>query len=72
MFINMLNNAKESDITLQVIETKSQKPSAKAAKNGKQILLHSAYDPVKEANTLIKEIENDEDLDFIINENSEN
>ena len=64
-FINMLNNAKESDITLQVIETKSQKPSAKAAKNGKQILLHSAYDPVKEANTLIKEIENDEDLDLV-------
>ncbi|AEM21181.1 hypothetical protein Bint_0552 [Brachyspira intermedia PWS/A] len=64
-FINMLNNAKESDIILQVIETKSQKPSAKATKNGKQILLHSAYDPIKEANTLIKEIENDEDLDLV-------
>ena len=64
-FINMLENAKDSDITLQVIETKSQKPSAKAAKNGKQILLHSAYDPIKEANTLIKEIENDEDLDLV-------
>ncbi|MCZ9886270.1 motility associated factor glycosyltransferase family protein [Brachyspira hyodysenteriae] len=64
-FINMLENAKESDITLQVIETKSQKPSGKATKNGKQILLHSAYDPVKEANTLIKEIENDEDLDLV-------
>ena len=64
-FINILENAKESDITLQVIETKSQKPSAKAAKNGKQILLHSAYDPIKEANTLIKEIENDEDLDLV-------
>ena len=64
-FINMLNNAKESDIHLQVIETKSQKPSAKATINGKQILLHSAYDPVKEANTLIKEIENDEDLDLV-------
>ena len=64
-FINMLENAKESSITLEVIETKSQKLSAKASKNGKQILLHSAYDPVKEANTLIKEIENDEDLDLV-------
>lgn len=64
-FINMLENAKQSDITLQIIETKSQKPSAKVQKNGKQILLHSAYDPVKEADTLVKEIENDEDLDLV-------
>ena len=64
-FINMLENAKQSDIAIQIIETKSQKPSAKVLKNGKQILLHSAYDPVKEANTLIKEIENDEDLDLV-------
>ena len=64
-FINILNNAKQSNITLEVIETKSQKPSAKVIKNGKQILLHSAYDPIKEANTLIKEIENDEDLDLV-------
>ena len=64
-FINILNNAKQSNITLEVIETKSQKPSAKVIKNEKQILLHSAYDPIKEANTLIKEIENDEDLDLV-------
>ena len=64
-FINMLENSKQSDITLEVIETKSQKPSGKVIKNGKQILLHSAYDPIKEANTLIKEIENDEDLDLV-------
>ncbi|MEI0478578.1 motility associated factor glycosyltransferase family protein [Brachyspira pulli] len=64
-FIDMLENAKESSITLEVIETKSQKPSGKVIKNGKQILLHSAYDPIKEANTLIKEIENDEDLDLV-------
>ena len=64
-FIDMLEHSKQSDITLEVIETKSQKPSGKVIKNGKQILLHSAYDPIKEANTLIKEIENDEDLDLV-------
>lgn len=64
-FINILNNAKESDIKLEIIDTKSKKLSAKAIKNEKSILLHSAYDPIKEANTLIKEIENDEDIDLI-------
>ena len=61
----MIENTKESSITLEVIETKSKKLSGKATKNGKTILLHSAYDPVKEADTLIKEIENDEELDLV-------
>ncbi|WP_295159572.1 6-hydroxymethylpterin diphosphokinase MptE-like protein [uncultured Brachyspira sp.] len=64
-FIDMLEKSVQSDITLQIIETKSQKLSAKAEKNGKHILLHSAYDPVKEADALVKEIEGDLDLVFI-------
>ena len=35
-FIDMLEHSKQSDITLEVIETKSQKPSGKVIKNGKQ------------------------------------
>ena len=65
-FLDLLETAKkEDDISLEVIETKSKNLSAKVIKNGKSVLLHSAYDPVKEANTLIKEIEDDIDVVFI-------
>lgn len=65
-FLDLIENAKkEDDISLEVIETKSKNLSAKVIKNGKSVLLHSAYDPIKEANTLIKEIEDDVDVVFI-------
>ncbi|WP_157147255.1 motility associated factor glycosyltransferase family protein [Brachyspira pilosicoli] len=65
-FLDLLDSAKkEDDISLEVIETKSKNLSAKVIKNGKSVLLHSAYDPIKEANTLIKEIEDDVDVVFI-------
>ena len=65
-FLNLLKDKNDNlDISLEVIETKSKKYSAKVFKDGKSIFLHSAYDPEKEANTLIKEIENDTDLIFI-------
>ena len=69
-FLNKLNGNKEDiDISLEIIETKTRKYSAKVFKNGKSIFLHSTYDPEKEANNLIKEIkketENDLDLVFI-------
>lgn len=69
-FLNKLNGNKEDiDISLEIIETKTRKYSAKVFKNGKSIFLHSAYDPEKEASNLIKEIkketENDLDLVFI-------
>ncbi|WP_278846945.1 motility associated factor glycosyltransferase family protein [Brachyspira pilosicoli] len=65
-FLDLLDSAKkEDDISLEVIETKSNNLSAKVIKNGKSVLLHSAYDPIKEANTLIKEIEDDVDVVFI-------
>ena len=65
-FLDLLDSSKkEDDISLEVIETKSKNLSAKVIKNGKSVLLHSAYDPVKEANTLIKEIEDDVDVVFI-------
>ena len=65
-FLDLIENAKkEDDISLEVIETKSNNLSAKVIKNGKSVLLHSAYDPIKEANTLIKEIEDDVDVVFI-------
>ena len=65
-FLNLLKDKNYNlDISLQIIETKSKKYSAKVFKDGKSIFLHSAYDPEKEANTLIKEIENDTDLIFI-------
>lgn len=65
-FLNLLKDKNDNlDISLQIIETKSKKYSAKVFKDGKSIFLHSAYDPEKESNTLIKEIENDTDLIFI-------
>ena len=65
-FLNLLENKNDNlDISLEVIETKSKKYSAKVFKDGKSIFLHSAYDPEKEANALIKEIEEDTDLIFI-------
>ncbi len=67
-FLQILNNNEEKidNLSLEVIETKSEKKSAKVFFNNKQILLHSAYDPIKEANTLIKEIEeNKDDLDIV-------
>ena len=65
-FLDLLDSSKkEDDISLEVIETKSKNLSAKVIKNGKSVLLHSAYDPVKEANTLIKEIEDDIDMVFV-------
>lgn len=65
-FLNLLKDKNDNlDISLQIIETKYKKYSAKVFKDGKSIFLHSAYDPEKEANTLIKEIENDTDLIFI-------
>lgn len=65
-FLDLIENAKkEDDISLEVIETKSKNLSAKVIKNGKSVSLHSAYDPIKEANTLIKEIEDDVDVVFI-------
>ena len=65
-FLNLLKDKNDNlDISLEVIETKSKKYSAKVFKDGKSIFLHSAYDPEKESNTLIKEIENDTDLIFI-------
>lgn len=65
-FLNLLKNKNDNlDISLELIETKSKKYSAKVFKDGKSIFLHSAYDPEKEANTLIKEIEDDADLIFV-------
>ena len=69
-FLNKLNGSKDdTNISLEIIETKTRKYSAKVFKNGKSIFLHSAYDPEKEASNLIKEIkketENDLDLIFI-------
>ncbi|WP_157150161.1 motility associated factor glycosyltransferase family protein [Brachyspira sp. SAP_772] len=65
-FLDLIENAKKEDnVSLEVIETKSKNLSAKVVKNGKSVLLHSAYDPIKEANTLIKEIEDDIDMVFV-------
>lgn len=65
-FLNILKNKSYNlDISLELIETKSRKYSAKVFKGNKSIFLHSAYDPEKEADTLIKEIEKDLDLVFI-------
>lgn len=65
-FLNILKNKSDNlDISLKLIETKSRKYSAKVFKDNKSIFLHSAYDPEKEADTLIKEIEKDLDLVFI-------
>lgn len=65
-FLNILKNKSYNlDISLELIETKSRKYSAKVFKDNKSIFLHSAYDPEKEADTLIKEIEKDLDLVFI-------
>lgn len=71
-FINILNNNKDNnngnfDISLELIKTKTGKYSAKVIKNGKSIFLHSAYDPEKEANALINQIEmeNEKDLDLV-------
>lgn len=65
-FLDILKNKDDNlDISLELIETKSKKYSAKVFKDNKSIFLHSAYDPEKEAETLIKEIEKDLDLAFI-------
>ena len=67
-FLNLLKNKNDNfDISLELIETKSKKYSAKVFKNGKPIFLHSAYDPEKEANALINEIkkETEKDLDLV-------
>ncbi|TXJ52152.1 DUF115 domain-containing protein [Brachyspira aalborgi] len=67
-FLNLLKNKNDNfDISLELIETKSKKYSAKVFKNGKSIFLHSAYDPEKEANALINEIKNEteKDLDLV-------
>ena len=67
-FLNLLKNKNDNfDISLELIETKSKKYSAKVFKNGKSIFLHSAYDPEKEANALINEIkkETEKDLDLV-------
>ena len=67
-FLNLLKNKNDNlDISLELIETKSTKYSAKVFKNGKSIFLHSAYDPEKEANALINEIkkETEKDLDLV-------
>lgn len=67
-FLNLLKNKNDNfDISLELIETKSKKYSAKVFKNGKSIFLHSAYDPEKEANALINEIkkETKKDLDLV-------
>lgn len=67
-FLNLLKNKNDNfDISLELIETKSKKYSAKVFKNGKSIFLHSAYDPEKEANALINEIkkETERDLDLV-------
>lgn len=65
-FLDILKNKNDNlDISLELIETKSKKYSAKVFKDNKSIFLHSAYDPEKEAETLIKEIEKDLDLAFI-------
>ncbi|TXJ60266.1 DUF115 domain-containing protein [Brachyspira aalborgi] len=67
-FLNLLKNKNDNlDISLELIETKSKKYSAKVFKNGESIFLHSAYDPEKEANALINEIKNEteKDLDLV-------
>ena len=67
-FLNLLKNKNDNfDISLELIETKSKKYSAKVFKDGKSIFLHSAYDPEKEANALINEIkkETEKDLDLV-------
>ena len=67
-FLNLLKNKNDNfDISLELIETKFKKYSAKVFKNGKSIFLHSAYDPEKEANALINEIkkETEKDLDLV-------
>ena len=67
-FLNLLKNKNDNlDISLELIETKSTKYSAKVFKNGKSIFLHSAYNPEKEANALINEIkeETEKDLDLV-------
>lgn len=67
-FLNLLKNKNDNfEISLELIETKSKKYSAKVFKNGKSIFLHSAYDPEKEANALINEIkkETEKDLDLV-------
>lgn len=67
-FLNLLKNKNDNfDISLELIETKYKKYSAKVFKNGKSIFLHSAYNPEKEANALINEIkkETEKDLDLV-------
>ena len=67
-FLNLLKNKNDNlNISLELIETKSKKYSAKVFKNGKSIFLHSAYNPEKEANALINEIKNEteKDLDLV-------
>lgn len=55
----------QSEFTIEVFSSKSLKYTAKVFKEGKTFLLHSAYDPFKEALTLVKEVENEEYLDLV-------
>lgn len=63
--IKKLDEAYKNDLEIEVFESKSSKLSARVIKNKKPILLHSAYNPVKEASILAKEIENDHLLDIV-------
>ena len=64
--IEKINSTNESDNTsIEVLETKTKCYTAKITKNGKTTLLHSMYDPEKEASILAKEVEENTDVDLV-------
>lgn len=56
---------KNENTSIEVSETKTKCLTAKVTKDGKTILLHSFYDPEKEANILAKEVENNKEIDLV-------
>ena len=62
---NCENNNSSDNIDIEIIDTKTKLLTGKVLKEGKQILLHSMYDPKKEAYMLAKEIENKDNLDLV-------
>ena len=64
--IEKINSCNENGNTsIEVLETKTKSYTAKITKNSKTTLLHSMYDPEKEASILAKEVEENSDIDLV-------
>lgn len=65
--ISIFHNLSESSLSENILrsETKDKKPTASIFHEGKTLSLHSAYNPVKEAETLASEALKDKDVDTV-------